>query len=154
MSDRLQRIGLAVLALTISPTALWAAFSPRSFYSDFPGGGATWVAVDGPYNEHLVRDVGAFSLALLVIAIWALVTLSRPLVRATAAGFLLSGLVHLGYHVRNLQPYDGADQIGVVAGLVVAPVVALLVLGGTMRPSTRSSTPSSTSESTVPRACS
>ena len=34
------------------------------FYDDFPGLGRSWVAADGPYNEHLVRDVGALNLAL------------------------------------------------------------------------------------------
>ena len=44
---------------------------PRSFYDDFPGAGRTWVAVDGPYNEHLVRDVGGLNLALAFVAVLA-----------------------------------------------------------------------------------
>lgn len=149
MHDRLVRIGLAILAIGIAPVALWATLSPRGFYDDFPGGGRHWIALDGPYNEHLVRDVGALSLALLIVAVWALVTVSRPLVQAAAGAFLVNGVLHLAYHLANLDGYETADQIGIAAGLLLAPIVAALVLvGATMRPS--SSSPSSTSVSTVP----
>ena len=51
----------------------WSASGPRvapkSFYEDFPGAGRVWVAVDGPYNEHLVRDVGSLNLALAFVAV-------------------------------------------------------------------------------------
>lgn len=142
MHDRLMRIGLAVLAIGIAPLAFWATLAPSSFYDDFPGGGRHWVALDGPYNEHLVRDVGALSLALLIVAVWALVTLSRPLVQAVAAAFLANGVLHLGYHVANVDGYDTADQIGIVGGLVLAPVVAALLLAATLRDSGRRSSPS------------
>ena len=44
----------------------WALAAPRSFYDGFPMPGllGAWVASDGPYNEHLVRDVGSLYLAL------------------------------------------------------------------------------------------
>ncbi len=133
MHDRLLRIGLAILAIGIAPLAIWATFAPRQFFDDFPGGGRHWVALDGPYNEHLVRDVGGLSLAMLIVAVFALVTLSLPLVRATAVAFLLQGVLHLGYHVRNVSGFDTADQVGIVGGLVVAPIVAVLLLVATWR---------------------
>ena len=144
------RIALAVLAFGTIPLAFWATFAPRQFYDDFPGGGRTWVAADGPYNEHLVRDVGALSLALLLVAVFAFVTLSVPLVRATAAAFLANGALHLGYHLRHLDLYDTADQVASLSGLLVVPVVAAVLLGATMRPSNTRSSPSSTSASTAP----
>ena len=151
MHDRLIRIGVAILAIGIAPVALWATLSPRGFYDDFPGGGRHWVALDGPYNEHLVRDVGALSLALLLVAVWALVTSSRPLVQAAAAAFLVNGVLHVVYHLANLDGYETADQIGIGGGLLLAPIVAGLVLvGATMRPS--SSSPSSTSVLPAPTA--
>jgi hypothetical protein len=131
--DRLMRIGLAILAIGIAPLAIWATFFPRQFFDDFPGGGRHWVAVDGPYNEHLVRDVGALSLALLIVAVFALVTLSVPLVRATAIAFLVNGVLHVGYHVRHLSGFDTADKVGIVGGLVVAPIVGALLLVATLR---------------------
>ena len=116
------------------PSRSGPAFAPRQFYDDFPGGGRRWVAADGPYNEHLVRDVGAFSLALLVVAVFALVTLSVPLVRATAAAFLVSGVLHVGYHLRHLDLYDTADQVASIGGLLLGPVVAVILLVLTLRP--------------------
>ena len=154
MPDRFQhatfaRITLAVLALGTAPLAFWASFAPRQFYDDFPGGGRSWVAADGPYNEHLVRDVGALSLALLVVTVFAFVTLSVPLVRATAAAFLANGVLHVGYHLRHLDLYGTSDQIASISGLILVPVVAVVLLGATMRPSAARSSPSSTSASPV-----
>jgi hypothetical protein len=147
------RIALAVLAFGTIPLAFWATFAPRQFYDDFPGGGRSWVAADGPYNEHLVRDVGALSLALLIVAAFAFVTLSVPLVRATAAAFLANGVLHVGYHLRHLDLYDTADQVASISGLLLAPIVAAVLLGATIRPSaTNRSSPSSTSASTAPTA--
>jgi hypothetical protein len=153
-SRLVQRILLVVLAITIAPVAIWASFAPRSFYADFPGGGRAWVAVDGPYNEHLVRDVGALDLALLVLAVYALVSLARPLVRATALAYLVSGALHLAYHLRHLDLYDTGDQIANAVGLAVTPVVALVLLGATMRPSTAPSSTSTMSGSEAPTAIS
>jgi hypothetical protein len=42
------------------------AVAPAGFFSRFPFAGHAWVALLPPYNEHLVRDVGALSLALIV----------------------------------------------------------------------------------------
>jgi hypothetical protein len=146
------RIALAVLAIGTIPLAFWASFAPRQFYDDFPGAGRSWVAADGPYNEHLVRDVGALSLALLIVAGFAFVTLSVPLLRATAAAFLANGVLHVTYHLRHLDLYDTADQISSISGLILLPVVAAVLLGATMRSSTTRSSPSSTSASTAPTA--
>lgn len=64
---------LGYLAATGVPIGLWQLLWPRSFYVGFPGFGRAWVAVDGPYNEHLVRDVGGGTLALAALAVLALV---------------------------------------------------------------------------------
>src|SRR5437879_910064 len=50
------RLMLWVLAFSAFGVGVQAAFFPRSFYDDFPMGRG-WVAMDGRYNEHLVRDV-------------------------------------------------------------------------------------------------
>ena len=60
---RLRQVALVVIAGGTGVVGLWATASPESFYDDFPGMGRVWVAVDGPYNEHLVRDVGGLNLA-------------------------------------------------------------------------------------------
>jgi hypothetical protein len=109
---------------------VWAAMFPQSFYDDFPGLGRVWVAVDGPMNEHLVRDVGQFSLALSVVTVVAAVTMQTLLVRAVSAAWLVNAVPHFIYHARHLDRYDTVDQIGniVSLGLLVAlPLVTLLL---------------------------
>lgn len=122
------RVALGLLALVGTQVGFWAAFAPRSFYDDFPGSGRAWVSVDGPYNEHLVRDVGALNLALAVVAIVAFVTLSRAAVLAAGGAWLAYGLPHLIYHLRHLDPLDGGDQVAVPVSLALSVVVAALVL--------------------------
>src|SRR5690606_1576891 len=91
----LLRAGLAVLALVQGAIAVWALLAPRSFHEEFPGPGSPWVAPLGPYDEHLVRDVGALSLALTVVLVAALVWLERRLVIVAAAAYLAWELSHL-----------------------------------------------------------
>jgi hypothetical protein len=122
------RIALGILALVGIQVGLWAAFAPRSFYDDFPGSGRVWVAVDGPYNEHLVRDVGALNLALAVVAIVAFVTLSRTAVLAAGGAWLAYSLPHFVYHLRHLDPLADGDQIAVPVSLGLNVLVAALVL--------------------------
>ena len=56
---------LWILAVSAFALGVQAEFTPRAFYDDFPFGRG-WVAMDGRYNEHLIRDFGALNLALVV----------------------------------------------------------------------------------------
>jgi hypothetical protein len=125
------RIGVVYVAGSFALVGIWATFFPRSFYDDFPGGGRHWVSLDGPYNQHLVRDVGELSLALLVVVVAAAVTCSLPLVRAAMGATLLNGVLHVVYHARHLHPFGTSDRIAVMGSLAVAPLVALAVLVAT-----------------------
>jgi hypothetical protein len=107
---------------------VWAAFLPRSFYEDFPGLGRMWVAPDGPYNEHLVRDVGELNLALVVVTAVALVTLGPWLVRAVLAGWLVYSVPHLIYHLRHMGPFATDDQVSIAASLALVPILAVVLL--------------------------
>jgi hypothetical protein len=130
MYDTVRRILLAALAIVAVEIGLWATFAPQSWYDRFPGGGRDWVAVDGPYNEHLVRDVGALYLALAVVTIAALVLLRPVLVRVAALAWLVSGIPHLVYHARHLDPYGTSDKVANIVSLslgVVAPIVLLVL---------------------------
>ena len=82
----LRRVALVVIGAGAGVVGVWAQVFPRSFYDDFPSMGRVWVAVDGPYNEHLVRDVGGLQLALAFSAALALVTGSLLVARAAGAG--------------------------------------------------------------------
>ena len=61
------RVALGILAVIGLFVGVWATAAPHSFFSSFPGGGHMWAASDGPYNEHLVRDVGDLNLALVAV---------------------------------------------------------------------------------------
>jgi len=129
-----QRVGLAYLTVGVALVAFWAAFAPRSFYTDFPGGGRHWVSPDGPYNEHLVRDVGQLNLALFVVLLAATITLSKPLVRAALAATILSGVLHVVYHSGHVGDFASSDQVAILSSLVLGPVVAVVLLATTLRP--------------------
>ena len=122
------RILLVLLGVPSVVIGLWAGFAPRGFYDDFPGAGRSWVAPDGPFNEHLVRDVGVLNLALAVVTIAAAVWLTRPLVRATAWAWLVYSVPHLVYHVRHRGALDSTDQVSSLASLALVPLLALAVL--------------------------
>src|SRR5205814_3529261 len=83
----------------------------QSFFNSFPGGGRHWVAVDGPFNEHLVRDFGTLNLALAAVLLVALVVGSRLLVTTAAVAYLLWAVPHALYHVFNMQVLSSGDQI-------------------------------------------
>lgn len=123
-----ERLALGYLALNSLVVGLWAQFAPRSFYDNFPGFGAVWVAVDGPYNEHLIRDVGGLNLALAVVLIAALVTLTAPLVTAAAVAALTYGLPHLGYHLFNTDGLRTGDAIASIGGLALFVALAVAIL--------------------------
>jgi hypothetical protein len=134
VSPSVTRIVLALLAFSSAVVGLWATFSPQSFYDEFPGGGRTWVSADGPYNEHLVRDVGELNLALTVVTVFALVVMSRALVLAAAVAWLVYSVPHLVYHARHLAPFSGSDEVSVPASLALAVVGGLLLLVPARRP--------------------
>lgn len=147
MRDYWRRVVLLVLALIATEVGCWAAFAPRSFYNDFPGGGR-WVAADGLYNEHLVRDVGELNLALAVVTIVAVVTLAPVIVRTAAAAWLVYSVPHLVYHLRHLHPYGSGDKVLVSGGLVI-PIALVLVALVLERPRRASSAKMETSTPTT-----
>jgi len=133
MRDRVVRVVLVVWAAVSVQLGIWATFAPRSFYDDYPGFGREWVRVNGPYNEHFVRDFGALNLALAVVTIAALVTLSRPMVIAVAVAWLAWSVPHLVYHLRHLDVFSTGDKVVNVFLLGSLPVLAVVVLVLTIR---------------------
>lgn len=121
--ERWVRVALGYLIVVSAQIGVWALFAPKSFYDDFPGLGRAWVSVDGPYNEHLVRDVGALNLALCVLLVAAFVRLTRDLVAVAGVAVLVWGLPHSVYHLANTEGLDAGDVIASVGGLVLFTVV-------------------------------
>jgi hypothetical protein len=124
------RIALGYLAFVSLEVGIWAQFAPRSFYDHFPGLGRAWIRVDGPYNQHLVRDVGGLNLGIAAVLIAALITLSRPMVITASVASLLYGIPHLVYHIAhtdNLATGDVAVSLGGLAVFAVLPIALIVV---------------------------
>jgi hypothetical protein len=126
-TKRIMRPGLAIIAISPAWVGIWAAAAPRSFYDDFPGT-SSWVAPLGPYDEHLVRDIGAFQLGLLAVVLFALVTLERRVVQAALVASIVAGLPHLIYHLTATGALSTADNVLSLIGLALPVVIALILL--------------------------
>jgi len=126
--DRPVRFAFIYLLLTNVVPGIWALFFPHDFYSSFPGFGHQWVSIDGPYNEHLIRDVGAFFLAMATLISLTLTAPRLVTVRATATCLLVFNLPHWLYHLVHLHMLPLMDQIGNVVTLSLAVLIPILVL--------------------------
>ncbi|MDI6099367.1 hypothetical protein QLQ12_12265 [Actinoplanes sp. NEAU-A12] len=118
----------AVLAASALVVGGWAAVAPASFYSDFPLPGRAWVSGLGPYNEHLVRDVGGLYLALFVLTAWAAARPSGELVRVTGLAWLVFGAGHLAFHSLHLEMFPTIDRIAMMVALGGSVLLAALLL--------------------------
>lgn len=123
------RAAVAALLLSGLHLGVWAAISPTGFYASFPGLGHHWVRALGTFNEHLLRDVGAFSLALTALAAFALLRPTREVLRATGIAWLTWGGMHLAYHLTKLGTLDGTDdalQVGAMVGTVALSILIVV----------------------------
>lgn len=133
-TDSRIRASLWFLVVSGAAVGVWALFFPQTFYDSFPGLGRSWVSVDGPFNEHLIRDVGGGYLSLAVLALVALVLKTRELVLATALCWLIAQVPHFTYHMYHLDMYpDVLDKIGNVISLALLVLVPAYILAQTRR---------------------
>jgi hypothetical protein len=128
MSMRLRQVILVVTAAIGLFVGGWAAFAPRFFYDAFPGLGRIWVAVDGPFNEHLVRDVGALYLALAAASLVAAATRGVAASQAVGAAWVVFSVPHLVYHVGHLAGFGLLDQVGQLVSLSSTVVLGIPLL--------------------------
>ena len=124
--SEIARWSLIAIAVLMIPAGLQATFAPRSFFDEFPLGRGWISAGDASYDEHLVRDVGALFLALIVVTLWC--AWRREAMAAVAVAWLVQGVLHLGYHVGHLGGLSGADKAGLVVSLALVPILALVAL--------------------------
>ncbi len=129
----LRRAALAVLILSQGTLALWALLAPRAFFDDFPGGGRSWVSPLGPYDEHLVRDVGALSLALTVVLVAAAVWPERRLRLVAALAYVAWSVPHLIFHLTADGALATGDRIASETGEVLVVLVALALAADAVR---------------------
>ncbi|HUR32835.1 MAG TPA: hypothetical protein VM032_03515 [Vicinamibacterales bacterium] len=123
---------LAVNFVVLLPLAVWPLISPRGFYDEFPGGGFHWIDVNGPYNEHFIRDFGSLNAALLVIVGCAVWKTSPSLVRAAGLALAVGAAPHAVYHLAHTDVYESSEKFIAVGPLVIQVFMGLAI---TMLPS-------------------
>ncbi len=129
MNITLRRILLSATSGIGAFVGVWAALYPTSFYSDFPGLGlGPWVGIDGPFNEHLVRDVGALYLALAGAGVYAAVTGSIHASRAVGIAWIVFSVPHLVYHLGHLEGFSPLEATLEIISLSSTIVLALPLL--------------------------
>lgn len=128
MNTTTRRAILLVTALIGLYVGGWAAVVPRSFYDAFPGLGSVWVAVDGPYNEHLVRDVGTLYVALAAASIVAAASHRADAGRVVGVAWIVFSIPHLTYHLAHLDGFSVKDVVAQVVALGATVVLAVPLL--------------------------
>jgi hypothetical protein len=116
---RLRRVGFGVLAVSQGVIGGWALFGPAAFFDRFPGTRAGWVSLLPPYNEHLVRDVGALSLALTVLLAYAAVRADPPTGRIAALAFAAYAVPHTVFHAQHLEGFGPAEAVAQMTGFAL-----------------------------------
>jgi hypothetical protein len=129
-------VPLFALAVTSIAVGAWALFAPGSFFEDFPLGQG-WVSTDGPYNEHLVRDVGGLNLALGAVTVAVVLVGDTASRRLAAIGWLVYGLAHFVYHLHHLEPFTTIDAVLVAIATASTPVLALVAVLAAAAPTRR-----------------
>ena len=106
---------------------MWPLVSPRGFYDTFPGGGMHWIDVNGPYNEHFIRDFGALNAAVAVLVVFALWKPSKALLQATGLALAVYALPHAIFHVQNIDVYESDEKLIAVVPLMLQFVGGVLI---------------------------
>lgn len=122
------RVALGYLTLSNVQIGGWALFAPQSFYDGFPGLGRGWISVDGPYNEHLIRDFGALNLSLATVFVIAAISLNATVVRSACIAALVWGVPHLTYHLFNTDGLEAGDLVASLGGLGLFAALPLAIL--------------------------
>jgi hypothetical protein len=109
------RAGLVFLAVVQGLAGVVQLFLPQVFYDDFPG-----VSLLPPYSEHLMRDVGALTLAYVLMLTVAAVSRSgscpTPSSRRAPCG--VAGDRHRCLVIQESPPAPGLPNSSRVAATV------------------------------------
>ena len=125
---RIQRLAGAVLTLSAAYVGVWALADPASFNDDFPLPGHHWVSSAGPYNEHLIRDVGGLYLALGVLTLWAVLRPRRDLMAAVGIAWEVFSIPHLVFHADHLDGLKTFDKVAETGSLGLTVLLAALLV--------------------------
>jgi hypothetical protein len=127
MTLRVQQVAATVLTLSAAYVGIWALVAPHSFYDDFPLPGRDWVSLAGPYNEHLVRDVGGLYLALGVLTLWATLRPRTDLFAVVGIAWEVFSVPHLLFHAGHLDGLASFDKVAETATLGATVLLAALL---------------------------
>ncbi|WP_227980500.1 hypothetical protein [Nocardia spumae] len=127
-------ISLSLLTINGLVVGLWAVLFPEAWYRSFPGLGANWVAVDGPFNHHLAADVGAFFLGFGAMGLAALYYRDSLVARVTGIGWLVFGVPHLIYHAAHKPAEMGGGNFAVsLIAAALLPILAAVLIAAAPR---------------------
>lgn len=118
-------VALSMIGLIVG---VWAYVFPRGFYDLFPTVVGSWINQDGPYNQHLIRDVGAMYLALGLASLGGLVWRSAQTLRLLGLTWTTFGLLHFSYHLTHLHGMTTTDAIGNVVGLGLCLLLGVAIV--------------------------
>ncbi|MBX3104013.1 MAG: hypothetical protein IT191_05515 [Microbacteriaceae bacterium] len=127
MNNSYRRIVTGIAAAFGSYLGIWAYFFPRNFYDNFPGLGSAWVAADGPFNEHLIRDFGGLYLGIVAACVWAIFRSDLIVTRIIGLALAIFGALHLVYHSQHLGEYAPIDVIGNILTLGTSLLLGILM---------------------------
>lgn len=127
LASRFARTLLAINLVTLLPLAIWPLVSPQGFYDNFPGGGFHWIDINGPYNEHFLRDFGALNAALAVVIVFALWKPTVSLVQAAGLAIAVYAAPHAIYHLSHLDVYKSSEKLIAVTPLVLQFFMGLAI---------------------------
>ncbi|GAA1916740.1 hypothetical protein GCM10009775_06470 [Microbacterium aoyamense] len=124
----LRRIILLITAAIGLFVGLWAAVWPDTFYTSFPGLGRVWIAVDGPFNEHLIRDVGSLYLALAAASIAATFSRTPDAGRVVGVAWAVFGIPHFIYHASHFAEMAPIDVAGNAVSLGASLLLGIVLM--------------------------
>ncbi len=123
-----RRVILWVTAALGLYVGAWAATLPQSFYDSFPGLGLIWISVDGPYNEHLIRDVGSLYLALSAASVAATFSRTADAGRVVGVAWAVFGLPHFAYHAAHFAQMSAIDVVGNIVSLGASLLLGIVLM--------------------------
>lgn len=122
------RAGLVFLAATQGVVGGWALLFPRVFF-DIP-----WVGMRMAYNEHLMMDYGAMSLAAAVLLGVAATTMDQLLARTALLSYLTWATLHLVIHLRFLDMLTAVEGTTLMIALAAAVLLTITLFALTRKP--------------------
>jgi hypothetical protein len=130
---RMRRVILWVLTALAAAIGGWSMIWPAEWYATFPDGVADgmlgqWILADGPFNEHLIRDVGAMYLALAGAGVVAALSTSLTAMRAVGVAWIVFSAPHLFYHLLHLHGLDAIDAVVEPVSLALTVVLPVPLL--------------------------